>query len=620
MAGRSGGGWENLGKAMADLAALRRFQGPPKEFWPAFLGAVGQLTAADQLVLLARKPGEAWGRMADWPPRAAASRLLTDFGARLEELAGRAVRDGRMMDSLDPREGPKAGNFVIGARIPLAQAEECALVGVISEVNERTARDALVRLSLAANTPEFHQVAVEAQESSARVERLSSVLDLNVSVGAEKRFFRMALVFCNSVATRFGCDRVSLGWLRHGTIRLRALSRTEHFDRQTAAAQALETAMEEAADQDCEIVWPVPAGSTEVARDHERYASGQEAGNVCSLPLRSGEEVVAVLTCERRDAPFTESELQQLRLGCDLATARLAELEERDRWFGARWAGRSRQLAAKLLGPEHTWAKIFSLLGVAVLATLVFLRVPYRVDGNFVLKSDQTAYLSAPYDGYIDEVYVRPGDTVKAGEPLLKLKTSEMELNEAVALADVNRYQRQAEKARAARQLADMRVAEAMAAQAEARLKLVRYHLREATIRAPFDGVVIEGDLRERLGAPVKQADVLFKVARISTLYVQASVSERDIREILGRTAGEIAFVARPKLTFPVRITMIEKAAVAKPDGNVFRVRCAFQGGDRRPWWRPGMSGVCRFPAGDRALGWILTHRTVDFLRLHLWW
>jgi multidrug resistance efflux pump len=254
-----------------------------------------------------------------------------------------------------------------------------------------------------------------------------------------------------------------------------------------------------------------------------------------------------------------------------------------------------------------------------VVLALVFLPVPYRVEGSFTLKSDQLEFLTAPFDGYIDEVLVRPGDVVKPGQPLLKFKTSELALDESFALADLNRFQREAEKARASQALADMRVAEAMAARAAAQLELTRYRLREATITSTFDGVVIEGDLREKLGSPVKRADTLFQVARIDRLYVEAQVNERDAHEVLGKTDGEIAFVAQPKHTYPVRIETLEPAAVAKPEGNYFLVRCTIDKGPQS-WWRPGMSGVCKFPVGKRTLGWVLTHRTVDFLRLKLWW
>jgi hypothetical protein len=32
------------------------------------------------------------------------------------------------------------------------------------------------------------------------------------------------------------------------------------------------------------------------------------------------------------------------------------------------------------------------------------------------------------------------------------------------------------------------------------------------------------------------------------------------------------------------------------------------------------MSGVARVGVGKRSLLWIITHRTLDFLRLRLWW
>jgi len=80
----------------------------------------------------------------------------------------------------------------------------------------------------------------------------------------------------------------------------------------------------------------------------------------------------------------------------------------------------------------------------------------------------------------------------------------------------------------------------------------VRYRLANAVIRAPFDGVVVEGDWRERIASPVKQGDALFKVAKIGTLYAEADISEKDVKEIFGHSSGEIAFVTQPKLKYPV--------------------------------------------------------------------
>lgn len=611
--------WREMEKAVGDLRDLRQFSGASAEFWTAFLAAAQKLAGTARLSLLIRSSGQTWRRLADWPHDVSPSPVVATFLGQAESLANRSFLEGCFWSPLIANERLRVGSFVIGARIVLPQAEDCALIGLLAESSEREAREAALRLALCAAGPEFYQGTIALRQALANVEKLSYVLDLNFRVNAETRFFATALVVCNGLATKFNCERVSLGWLERGFVRLRAISRSEQFDRQMTAAQALESAMEEALDQDNEVVWPAPSGASVIARDHGKFAEEHKAGNVCSLPLRAKQRPVAVMTCERSSGAFSELELQQLRLVADLIAPRLEDLQQRDRWFGARWAAGLKEHSAKLLGPEHTWAKLLAVAGAAALAALIFLPVPYRVEGTFTLKSDQVEFLTAPFDGYVDEVLVRPGDLVKPGQTLLKFKTSELALDESFALADLNRYQREAEKARAAQSLAEMRVAEAMAARASAQLELTRYRLREATIAATFEGVVIEGDLRERLGAPLKRADTLFQIARIDKVYVEAQVNERDAHEILRKTEGEIAFVAQPKLVYPVRIDVFEPAAVAKPEGNYFLVRCALAK-EPQPWWRPGMSGVCKFSVGQKPLGWVLTHRTVDFLRLKLWW
>ena len=610
----------HVDKALAELAQLRQLAGPPKDFWPRFLAAMQELTLADKLVFLARKPGEPWRRLMEWPTASPPSQMLTAFYGKLEDLAARTVESGGIKEPLDARARMPAANFVITTRLELPQEkDECVLAGLLSEATESSAREVWLGLRLASQSPEGYQSNLAARQARADVERLASVLDLTVSVSAESRFLATAMAFCNSLASRFKCDRVSLGWEERGYVRLRAISRTEKFDRQMAVAQALETAMDEALDQDEEVVWPAPEGASVISRDHERFAKEYKIAHACSLPLRANKEPVAVVTCERESAPFAEAELQQMRLGCDLAAVRLADLHRQDRWFGARWATQFREQCAKLLGPEHTWAKLLAALIVVLLATLIFLRVPYRVEGSFVLRSDDMAFMTAPFEGYIDQVMVRPGDAVGIGTPLLKLKTAELQLEESYAQADLERYERETEKARSAKALADMRISEALAEQAGTRLEMVRYRIAHATIASPFAGVIVEGDLRERLGAPVKIAEVLFKVARIDSLYAEVEVNERDIHEILGKSTGQIAFVSRPRNKYPVRITTIEQAAMPKNEANVFVVRCAL-GEQPQPWWRPGMSGVCKFDVEKRTLLWILTHRTVDFLRLKLWW
>ena len=321
--------------ALAELGQLRQFAGPAGEFWPRFLGLLQQLTGGDKLVVVARREGQPWQRLMEWPTETPPSRMLSAFFGQLEEFAGKTAMAGGMVAPLDGKASSASRSFLVGSRVGLDAQQECVIALLLSESGEVAAREALVRLCLAVQTPEFYQARLAVRAASKDVEKLSQVLGLAVSVNSDSRFLAAALALCNEVANRFRCDRVSLGWLERGYVRLRAISHTEHFDRQMAAAQALELAMEETLDQDEEVVYPPPTGQSVVSRDHERFSQDQKVTNLCSLPVRISKAPVAVLLCERQNGVFTETEMQQLRLACDLATRCLSDLHRDFPWFGA---------------------------------------------------------------------------------------------------------------------------------------------------------------------------------------------------------------------------------------------------------------------------------------------
>ena len=427
------------------------------------------------------------------------------------------------------------------------------------------------------------------------------------------------MTFCNEIASRYLCSRVSLGWLEKGYVRLQAISHMERFEKKMEVIQSLETVMEEAFDQDEELVWPVSGDSTAVTRDHEIYVREQSVAFMATLPLRLEDAPVAVLCCERSGEAFSSSELKGLRVLCDQSARRLGDLKAHDRWFGARIAADLRKKIPKLKSAEHTFAKVLGVILSLLLAFMLFGRLPYRVEAPFILRTDDVKYMPAAHDGYIDSVPVRVGDRVNEGDLLLTLDTRELLLEESAAIANLNRYSREAEKARAEKAFAEMKISTALAAQAQAQLDLIRYKLNHSEVRAPFQGIVVEGDLDEMQGAPVNKGDVLFKVAHLEQMYVEFEINERDVHEVSEGLTGEIAFVSQPKLKFPIQLERVDPVSQAKEEGNTFLGRGILPE-ERADWWRPGMSGVAKIDVGSRNVMWILTHRTIDFFRMLLWW
>jgi hypothetical protein len=616
----SGGNLPGLEK----LGQLRRFAGPAAVFWQNYLDALVALIDANYGLLVRRRSADepGWRRIAGSPAGPTHPPEARRFMTHVEALAAAAVLDGVALRDTHEVDAEGLVDQGIAVRIDTDRSEDSwVAVLFLPRCTRHTADDALKRLRVAACIPAYYQDARSGTKPDAGPgsKDPSTVLDLLVLLDAQKKFVAMAMAFCNELATRHQCERVSLGWEERGYVRVKAISHTEKFVEKMEAVQVLEAAMEEALDQDEEVYYPPLDGETLITRDHGKFAVKQSVKHLCSVPLRINGAAIAVVTLERESAPFEDTELRMLRICADVAAPRLSDLKKRDRWFGARWTGALREKAAGLLGPEHTWGKVGAILGAVALGVLFIPTFSYRVEAPFILRTEDVSYLSAAFDGYLSTVDVKIGSTVPAGGRLLALDTRDLLLEEAAALADCDRFAREEEKARAERQLAEMRISEAQLKQARARLELIRHRLAKAEIVSPFDAVVIEGDLQKRIGSPVRQGDLLFKIARLDRIYIEARVDERDIQELKVGALGEIAFASQPKEKHPIRVVLVEPVAKTAEKGNVFVIRCEVT----QPvvdWWRPGMSGIGKIEAGERTLFWIIFHRTIDFLRMFFWW
>ena len=609
---------------ISGLHQIRHFDGHPGRFWPAFLElATGLAGGRAGLLLVQARIESAWQIRSVYPPEDSSLTKSPELLSFIEEMAHTAAAEGAVWERRRTNSGAErhGHTIIVGLRLELEEGERIHVAAFLLEDRAPEQIEwALNCLKLVADTPSLYQSERAARRLMNEVVHFSEALDLMSLINGEKRYLAAAMTFVNEVASRYHCPRVSFGWLEGGYVRLQAISHMERFEKKMAVVEGLEAAMEEALDQDEEILWPAVEGSTSVVRDHEAFTREQGTQFMISMPIRLDDEPVGVLTCERSEDHFSESQVAGLRILCDQAARRLGDLKEKDRWIGARMASALREKAAGLVGVENTFAKLAGLVVCGLLIFLLFGQLPYRVDSPFILRSDNLQYLPAPFKGYIDQVYVDVGEEVEEGELLLTLDTRELLLEESAAIANQIRYFREAEKARAENSLAEMNIGLALAEQAKAKLDLVRYHLSLAEVKAPFRGIVVEGDFKELLGAPVEKGDVFFKIARIDKMYVELEVSEREIHLVEVGATGEMAFVSQPEATFSIEVERIDPVAIAKrEEGNVFLVRCRFSEAPA-DWWRPGMSGVAKIAAGKRNVLWILTHRTVDFLRLLLWW
>ena len=163
-----------------------------------------------------------------------------------------------------------------------------------------------------------------------------------------------------------------------------------------------------------------------------------------------------------------------------------------------------------------------------------------------------------------------------------------------------------------------MRILGAQIQQADAQIALIDEQLARSRIAAPFDGIVVAGDLSQSLGAPVERGDVLFQIAPLDAYRIILQVDEREIAPVKIGQAGELALAGSPDETLPMVVRNITPVSAAEEGANLFRVEASLDA-DSLVKLRPGMEGVGKIYVDERKLAWIWTHKIVHWMRMFFW-
>jgi len=459
---------------------------------------------------------------------------------------------------------------------------------------------------------------VIARETAAK-ERLQSVLQLVASTATHDRFSASATALATELATQLHCERVSIGFLRGGQVKIDAVSHSAQFKERTNLLRAVAAAMDEAIDQGTAVGYPPPEGvGPAVTRAHENLVRTHGAGSTLSVPLASGGKVVGAMTLERPAPESVEGPVIELcEAVAGLAGPMLDVHRREDQWFLARFVWWLRDSFARLFGPRHPGLKLGALMLAALIAFLVFAKGDYRVKAETILEPLVQQAAVAPFNGYIREAPVRAGDLVSRDDVIAVLEDRELRLERLKWAGQQEELNKQLRQAMAERNPSQIQILGAQLDQVGAQLARVEDQLARTRITAPFDGVVVSGDLTQSLGAPVERGAVLYEIAPMTAYRVILQVDERDMASVSVGQTGNILLSAFPQDPIPFDIEKITPVSTAKEGRNFFRVEAKLQRDEQR--LRPGMQGVGKIEVDRRSYVWIWTHSIWTSLRLMLW-
>ncbi len=458
-----------------------------------------------------------------------------------------------------------------------------------------------------------------------RIAIAAAGLDILAATGEHRGLTASAMALVNTVAARLGCDRASLGLARRSGVVLRAVSHAAEFQEGGRIADAIEDAMDEALTQNTMLALPEPEGGPRrVTISHRvlRAATGTGTGNtggLASIVLPGpGGRPAAVLTLERHASPFTADDLHLAETIAALTGPVIGLHAAERRWISGRARDMLEDGLRTLFGAGRPLVKLLALLALALVATLAVVQGEYRVTARAVVEGEIQRSAVAPFDGYIRTAPVRAGDTVRAGAVLATLDDRDLVLDRLKWTAEREKLVQKHREALAKSERATMAVAAAQLAQAEAELALAEEKLARSRITAPFDAVVVSGDLRQMLGSPIERGKVLFELAPLDAWRLVIQADEREIRWLAEGQRGLLALASQPTVRLPVLVERITPVAVAEDGRNFFRVEARIES-DAAAALRPGMEGIAKIETGPRRLLWIWTHSLLDWLRLFAW-
>jgi hypothetical protein len=260
-------------RSLNQFQKIRNFEGDATQFWRLLLDTLIDLCGAlSGLIFIKTNDDNApWKTLAKGPVDKQSAEHCNYLSEIIPVIAERCSEKGYA-------HIPHDDFSVIAINLMVdVDPHKCYAVFFLYNLDEAEAALRIDALLSARDIPAQFRIQKAANDALQNQAHLAGILDIIVLLNSKKKFLSAVMTICNEFASRYSCNRVSLGWLTSGYVKIQAMSHTDKFEKKMEAVQLLELAMEEAIDQETDILSPVVDGLY-IVRDHEAYRKFLEIG------------------------------------------------------------------------------------------------------------------------------------------------------------------------------------------------------------------------------------------------------------------------------------------------------------------------------------------------------
>jgi len=429
------------------------------------------------------------------------------------------------------------------------------------------------------------------------------VLALLADLLDEPSLARALDALAGALQRRFGAERVAVALTgADGELRFAALSQQAQVELASAEVRLLLDAMEESCELERAVRFPDPGDSLGTLAAHRTLAGRRAGTTLASVPLYHQATLVGAVLLERRGAgAFTDRTLEFLERVALVVAPLLALRQDAERGVTERLRRQSGETLERWLGPTRPGLRL--ALGLAAVALPLALLVPAErhVSAAAELVPRERRLVTAPLDGFVDEVLVSSGERVERGQLLARLDRRELELELARRDSESASAEAELRAAMASHDRQTTAIARARLERERALRELVLQRLARAELRAPITGLIISGNPADAIGMPLARGETLFEIAPADGYEVHLLVDERDVHDVHEGQRGTLSLRASPGESRALIVRAVHPVAESGGGASRFRVRATFTETDGETL-RPGQSGVARIEAGTSTL------------------
>ncbi len=175
---------------------------------------------------------------------------------------------------------------------------------------------------------------------------------------------------------------------------------------------------------------------------------------------------------------------------------------------------------------------VVAILSVAF-ALFVFLPLPYSHRATFVIEPVETIPVRAATEGFLANILVKEGDTIRRGALLAVMRDRNLEekrnsLQSQIAVLGRNILAQRTQGAVAGSLVATRRRAQLSQQLADTETQLARLN-----ITAVDDGVIVTPKVEQKLGVMLKEGDQFCQIAKLGSVRARIRVDDWDLKDVV---------------------------------------------------------------------------------------